>query len=75
MKQQSVAILDIRSGGVTFAIGRKGVNETFILDDFHSETYEGYLVEGMLDMESFRRAMLVSIGTVCQNYGGVVDEV
>lgn len=75
MKQQSVAILDIRSEGITFAIGRKGVNDIFVLDDFHSESYEGYFVEGILDMASFRRAMLVSISAVCQNYGGTVDEV
>ena len=74
MKQQSVAILDVRSGGITFALGRKGVNGIFVLDDFHSESYEGYFVEGILDMESFRRAMLVSINSVCQNYGGVIDE-
>ena len=75
MKQQSVAILDIRSGGITFALGRKGVNGIFVLDNFHSENYEGYFVEGILDMDSFRRAILVSINAVCQNYGGVIDEV
>lgn len=75
MKQQSVAILDIRSGGVTFAIGRKGVNGICVLDDFRSENYEGFFVEKILDVDSFRRAMLVSINAVCQNYGGVIDEV
>lgn len=75
MKQQSVAILDIRSGGVTFALGRKGVNGIFVFDDFHSESHEGYFVEKIVDMESFRRAVLVSINAVCQNYGGIIDEV
>lgn len=75
MKQQSVAILDIRSGVVTFAIGRKGVNNTFVLDDFRNENHEGYFVGEILDVDSLRRAMLVSISAVCQNYGGVVDEV
>ena len=75
MKQQSVAILDIRSGSVTFALGRKGVNDIFVLDAFHTENYDGYFVEGILDMASFRHASLVSLNTVCQNYGGVIDEV
>ena len=75
MKQKSVAILDIRSGGIMFALGRRGVNGIFVLDDCHSESYEGYFDEKILDMESFRRAMLVSINAVCQNYGGIIDEV
>ena len=75
MKQESVAILDIRSGEITFALGTKGVNGTFFFNDSHTESYEGYLVEGLIDEESFRRAVLVSINAVCQNYGGIIDEV
>ena len=75
MKQESVAILDIRSGEITFALGTKGVNGTFAFNDSHSESYEGYLVGGVLDEESFRRALLVSINAVRQNYGGTIDEV
>ena len=75
MKQKSVAILDIRSGGIMFALGRKGVNGIFVLDDCHNENYEGYFAEGILDMDSFRRAILLSMNAVCQNYGGVIDEV
>ena len=44
MKQKSVAILDIRSGGIMFALGRKGVNDIFVLDDCHNENYEGYFI-------------------------------
>jgi len=75
MRQESVAILDIRSGEITFALGTKGVNGTFFFNDSHTETYEGYLVEGIIDEESFRRAVLVSINAVRQNYSGVIDEV
>ena len=76
MKQESVAILDIRSGEITFALGTKGVNGTFAFRDSHSESYEGYLVDnGILDAESFRRAILVSLNAVRQNYGGVIDEI
>ncbi len=75
MKQESVAILDIRSGEITFALGTKGVNGTFFFNDSHTESYEGYLVEGIIDEESFRRAVLVSINAVRQNYSGTIDEV
>ncbi len=75
MKHESVAILDIRSGDVTFALGSKGVNGTFVFKDSHSEEYEGYLADGFLDEASFRRAVVKSINAVRQNYGGVIDEV
>ncbi len=75
MKYESVAILDIRSGEVTFALGTKGVNGTFVFNDSHSEEYEGYLTDGFLDENSFRRAITKSINAVRQNYGGVIDEV
>ncbi len=75
MKHESVAILDIRSGEVTFAIGMKGVNGTFVFKDSHSESYEGYLTDGFLDEISFRRAVVKSINAVRQNYGGSIDEV
>ncbi len=75
MKHESVAILDIRSGEVTFALGTRGVNGTFVFKDSHSEEYEGYLTDGFLDDESFRRAVAKSINAVRQNYGGTIDEV
>ncbi len=75
MKHESVAILDIRSGEVTFALGSKGVNGTFVFKDSHSEEYEGYLSDGFLDENSFRRAVVKSINAVRQNYGGIIDEV
>ncbi len=75
MKYESVAILDIRSGEVTFALGTKGVNDTFVFKDSHTEEYEGYLTEGFLDEASFRRAVTKAIGSVRQNYGGVIDTV
>ncbi len=75
MKYESVAILDIRSGEVTFALGTKGVNGTFVFKDSHTERYEGFLTEGFLDEASFRRAAVKSINAVRQNYGGVIDKV
>ncbi len=75
MKQGSVAILDIRSGEITFAIGMRGVNGTFVFKDSHTEEYEGYLRDGILDEESFRYAIAKSINAVRQNYDGVISEV
>ncbi len=75
MKYESVAILDIRSGEVTFALGTKGVNGTFVFKDSHSEEYDGYLTGGILDEESFKKAIVKSVNSVRQNYGGTIDEV
>ncbi len=75
MKHESVAILDIRSGEVTFAIGSQGVNGTFVFKDSHSEAYEGYLTDGFIDEGSFRAAVAKSVTAVRHNYGGSIDEV
>ncbi len=73
MKYESIAILDIRSGEITFALGTKGVNGTFVFKDSHTEGYEGFLTEGFLDETSFRRAVVKSINAVRQNYGGKIN--
>ena len=39
MKNESVAVLDVRSYEVTFLIGAKGVNGTFVFRDGKSEKY------------------------------------
>ncbi len=75
MKNETVAILDIRSGEVSFFLGAKGVNGTFVFSAGHSEPYEGYSVEGFLDEASFRRAVVCAVTSVRQNYEGVIDEV
>ncbi len=75
MKHESVAILDIRSGEVTFALGAKGVNGTFVFKDSHTEEYEGYLSGGFIDEASFRRAVSKSITAVRQHYDGFIDEI
>ena len=53
MKNESVAILDIRSGEVSFSLGAKGVNGTFAFKDSHTEGYEGYCA--FLPPRGFRR--------------------
>ncbi len=75
MKYESVAILDIRSGEVTFALGTKGVNGTFVFKDSHSESYEGYLTDGFLEENSVQKAIVKAVNAVRQNYGGKIEEV
>lgn len=75
MKNESVAILDIRSYELTFFLGAKGVNDTFSFSGSHSETYEGCSTEGFFDAEDFRRAVVAAITSVRQNYEGVIGEI
>ncbi|MBO5412551.1 MAG: hypothetical protein J6A38_05690 [Clostridia bacterium] len=75
MRNESVAILDIRSGEVSFLLGAKGVNGTFAFGDSRSEKYDGYCLDGFFDVDSFRRAVVTVITAVRQNYGGVISEV
>ena len=73
MRDESVAILDIRSNEVTFLLGAKGVNDTFVFSGMQSENYEGYCLEGFFDEDSFRRAVGRVISSVQQNYGGYTN--
>ena len=76
MRNESVAILDIRSGEISFLLGSKGVNGTFVLHGNHSEKYEGFSVgKGFFDEDSFRRAVSVCITSVRQNYQGSIQEI
>lgn len=75
MKNESVAILDIRSNEVSFLLGAKGVNGTFVFSGMHSEKYEGYCLDGFFDEESFSRAVVRAIGTVQQNYQGQITKI
>ena len=75
MSNESVAVLDIRSYEVTFLIGAKGVNDTFVFRGGTSEKYEGYSSDGFLDAASFRRAVIAAVTSVRQNYEGTVKEI
>ncbi len=75
MKQESVAILDIRSGEVLFALGAKGVNGTYFFNDVHTEEYEGFVAEGFLDESSFTLAVKKCINAVRQSYDGDLEEI
>ncbi len=75
MRHESVAILDIRSNEISFLLGAKGVNGTFVFSGMHSEKYEGCFLDGFLDEASFRRAVIASITAVVQNYEGTIGEI
>ena len=75
MKNESVAILDIRSNEISFLIGAKGVNHTFSFSDSRSEKYEGFSSNGFYDEQSVRRAIHSVITSVKENFGGKIDKI
>lgn len=75
MKNESVAILDIRSYEITFFLGSKGVNGTFVFYGNHTEKYEGFSTEGFFDEDSFRRAVVAAVTSVRQTYEGVIGDI
>ena len=75
MKNECVAILDIRSNEISFLLGSKGVNGTFVFNGMHSEKYEGYRLDGFFDENSFRRAVMRAVGSVQQNYEGTIGKI
>ncbi|MBQ8684874.1 MAG: hypothetical protein IJ514_01730 [Clostridia bacterium] len=75
MKNESVAILDVRSYAVSFFLGSRGVNDTFVFYGSHDEGYEGFSKDGFFDVESFRDAVVNAVNSVRQNYGGEIGEI
>lgn len=75
MKNESVAILDIRSCEVVFLLGSKGVNDTFVFYGSHTEKYDGFSLDGFYDVESFRHAVVTAVTTVRQNYKGEIGQI
>ncbi len=75
MRNESVAVLDIRSGEVSFLIGSKGVNATFVFKGSDTQGYEGYSVEGMIDDTSFEKAVSMAVTTVGNSYDGKISKI
>ncbi len=75
MRNESVAILDVRSYEVTFFLGLKGVNDTFVFSGSHTEKYDGISKDGFLSVDSFRRAVVAAVTSLRQNYEGVIGEI
>ncbi len=74
MKNESVAILDIRSNEVTFLLGARGVNGTFVFKGSYSEKYVPTM-QGFYKSESFQRAVDNAVANVRKNYDGAIKEV
>lgn len=75
MRNESVAILDIRSNEVFFSLGAKGVNGTFVISNSHAEEYEGFSGGVFLDEKSLRKAVHNAVNDVRKNYGGIINTV
>lgn len=73
-RNESVAVLDIRSCEVTFLIGSKGVNGTFVFRGSKTERYAGYSAGGFIDIDSFKEAACSCVNSVLQNYDGQIKE-
>ncbi|MDD6995989.1 MAG: cell division protein FtsA [Candidatus Borkfalkiaceae bacterium] len=75
MKNESVAIFDIRSYTLTFLIGGRGVNGTFVYRGSESENYDGYGTEGFFDVSSFTSAATRVLNRVLSSYEGTVRKI
>ncbi len=76
MRSESIAILDIRSSEVTFLLGGKGVNGTFVFRGSKTEDYDGFLPTGFLgEREALASAILSCMNSVLQNYDGEIREI
>ena len=75
MKNESVAVLDIRSSEVTFLVGARGVNDTFVVYGVKSVPYDGYDSDGFCDENSLKQAISVAVDSVRQRFEGSVEKV
>ncbi|MBQ8319605.1 MAG: hypothetical protein IJX81_01885 [Clostridia bacterium] len=75
MKNERVAVLDVRSFEVTFLIGSKGINDTFVFCGSKSEKYEGYSTDGFFDEKSFFEAVTLAARSVLKNYDGRIGKI
>ena len=76
MRNESVAILDIRSHEFTFFLGSKGVNDTFVFHGSNTQPYGGFSKDGFLwEKDKLAQALTTAVNSVCKNFDGVVKEV
>ena len=75
VKNETVAVLDVRSYEITFFLGTKGVNGNFVISGIHTEKYEGFSSDGFFDTAAFRRAVVAAVTIVRQNYDGKINEI
>lgn len=75
MKNERVAILDIRSFEITFLIGAKGFNSSYVICGEETEEYEGYSAQGFLDEAAFEGAVRSVVYSVLKTYRGKLDKI
>lgn len=76
MRNESVAILDIRSFELTFFIGSKGVNDTFVFHGSNTQSYDGFTSDGFVgNEESLQKAIETAVMSVCKNFDGTIKEI
>ena len=74
MKNERVAVLDVRSFEVNFLIGTKGFNDSFVICGEATEEYEGYSADGFLDEGAFVQAVHSVVNSVLKTYKGKLDK-
>ncbi len=75
MKNERIAILDIRSFEITFLIGAKGFNSSYVICGEATEEYEGYSAQGFLDEDAFESAVRSVVFSVLKTYRGKLDKI
>ncbi len=71
MRNNSVAVLDIRSSEITAVVGERGVNNTFIIKSKFSCDYDGYAEGELLDAEGFSEAVADVLRSTVASLRGV----
>ena len=75
MRNERVALLDVRSFELTFLIGTKGFNSSLVVCGEHTEEYEGYSAQGFLDEAAFEEAVRTAVGSVLKTYKGKLQKI
>lgn len=73
MRSKCVAVLDIRSDGLTAIVGERGVNNTFIIKSKYSCAYDGYAEGELLDTAGFESAVAEVVKNTLAATGGVKE--
>jgi cell division ATPase FtsA len=75
MRNERVAVLDIRSYQITFLIGTKGFNDSYVICGEETVYYDGYSEEGLFDESAFCDAVRGCVYSVLKTYQGKLDRI
>lgn len=75
MKNERVAVLDVRSFEVTFLIGTRGFNDGFVVCGHETEEYEGYSAQGFIDEDAFVSSARSVVDSVLKTYKGKLNKI